>query len=301
MNNRRTTLINNATTIVEPIVGPFHLFLWREQPCRYIASMLAVRRSAFIGRSLLRGQQLQRQQQRTMVLPVKKALIKAGETDEPEDVPALERRMEDMAEKDPVMVFDSGSYLPDPVLPENPGEVSALDPAYKTSVVQPDGRVRMVVIKQLRARPNQSPLNPEKYWKISFTDDGAVADRWKNSLMGWNSTADTMGCDPPLYFKNAEEAVYFAEKRGWKYLVKEPVIRKLRDDGAQYQDNFLPQSVANLVKREGAHCDHWKRAEAGSSHYFRPLKYHGDGTVRQHGPNMMETSAPHTEGYYKVR
>mmetsp|Transcript_43898 Transcript_43898/g.106449 ORF Transcript_43898/g.106449 Transcript_43898/m.106449 type:complete len:273 (+) Transcript_43898:212-1030(+) len=249
----------------------------------------------------LQHQQLQQLQQRTMVVPVKKALIKAGETDEPDDVPALEKRMEDMAEKDPVMVFDSGSYLPDPVLPENPGEISALDPAYKTSVQMPDGRTRMVVIKQQRARPNQSPLNPEKYWKISFTEDGAVADRWKNSLMGWNSTADTMGCDPPLYFKNAEEAVYFAEKRGWKYLVKEPVVRKLRDDGTQYQDNFLPQAVANLVKREGGHCDHWKRAEAGSSHYFRPLKYHGDGVVRQHGPNMMEETVPHTKGYYKIR
>ena len=160
---------------------------------------------------------------RTMVT-VKKALEKAGETDEPEEVPALEKRMETMAEKDPLMIFDSGSHLPDPVMLENMAEVSALDPAYKTSVRMPDGRERLVVIKQQRARPNQSPLNPEKYWKISFNDDGSVGERWKNSLMGWNSTADTMGCDPPLYFKNAQEAVYFAEKRGWKYIVKEPII-----------------------------------------------------------------------------
>ena len=78
-------------------------------------------------------------------------------------------------------------------------------------------------------------------------------------------------------------------------------IRKLRDDETQYQDNFLPQAVAKLVKREGSHCDHWKRSEAGSSHYFRPLKYHGDGVVRQHGPNMMEETVPHTKGYYKMR
>lgn len=237
---------------------------------------------------------------RSMVT-VKKALVKAGETEEPEDVPALQKRMESMAEKDPMMVFDSGTHLPDPVLPENMAEVSALDPAYKTSVRMPDGRERMVVIKQQRARPNQSPLNPEKYWKISFNDDGSVSERWKNSLMGWNSTADTMGCDPPLYFKNAQEAVYFAEKRGWKYIVKEPIVRKLRDDDVQYQDNFLPQSVASLVKREGKQCDWWKRSEAGCSHYFRPLKFHGDGTVRQHGPNMQEPSVPHTEPYFKLR
>lgn len=238
---------------------------------------------------------------RSMVLPVKKALIKAGETEEPEDVPALEKQMEDMFEKDPSMVFDSGTNLPDPVLPDNPAEITALDPAHLRSTQMPDGRVRMVVIKQMRARPNQSPLNPEKIWKISFNDDGAVGERWKNSLMGWNSTADTMGCDTPLYFRNAQEAVYFAQKRGWKYLVKEPVIRQLRDDDAQYQDNFLPQSIAGQVKKEGVQCDHWQRSEAGSSHYFRPLKYHGNGVVRQHGPNMMDESAPHTQPYYKLR
>jgi ETC complex I subunit conserved region len=249
------------------------------------------------GKSLL----LTSQQPHRNMVTVKKALVKAGETDEPEDVPALEKRMEHMAEKDPMMVFDSGTHLPDPLMPENMAEVSALDPAYKTSVRMPDGRERMVVIKQQRARPNQSPLNPEKYWKISFNDDGSVGERWKNSLMGWNSTADTMGCDPPLYFKNAQEAVYFAEKRGWKYVVKEPIVRKLRNDDAQYQDNFLPQAVAGLVKKEGTQCDWWKRSAAGCSHYFRPLKYHGDGVVRQHGPNMSDASVPHTTPYFKLR
>jgi len=235
-----------------------------------------------------------------MVIPIKKALVKAGET-EAEDVPALEKRMEEMADKDPLMVFDSGTNLPNPILPENPAEVTALDPVHLTSIRMPDGRHRMVTIKQMRARPNQSPLNPEKVWKISFDDDGAVGERWKNSLMGWNSTADTMGCDTPLYFRDAQEAVYFAQKRGWKYLVKEPVIRTLRDDEAQYQDNFLPQSVANAIKREGKSCDQWKRSQAGVSHYFRPLKFHGDGTVRQHGTNPYEETVPHTEGYFKLR
>jgi hypothetical protein len=236
-----------------------------------------------------------------MVIPIKRALIKAGETEEAEDVPALEKRMEEMLEKDPTMVFDSGTNLPDPVLPENPAEVTALDPAHLTSQQMPDGRTRLVTIKQLRARPNQSPLNPEKIWQINFNDDGAVSERWKNSLMGWNSTADTYGCDPPLFFANAQEAVYFAQKRGWKYLVKEPIIRTMRDDGAQYQDNFLPQAIASQVKREGAQCDVWKREYAGCSHYFRPLKYHGDGTVRQHGKNIYEEILPHTAAYPKLR
>ena len=254
-----------------------------------------------VGRSLLTKAVQRSQKQTRSVVSVKKALVKAGETEEPEDVPALSKRMEAMTEKDGMMVYDCGEDLPAPVLPENKAEVSALDASYKTSVHMPDGRERMVVIKQMRARPNQNPLNPEKYWKISFDDDGAVGERWKNTLMNWNSTADTYGCDPPLYFKNAEDAVYFAEKRGWKYLVNEPVIRKLRNDDAQYQDNFLPQAIAGKVKREGTQCDHWQRKAAGSSHYFRPLKYHGDGCVRQHGPNMHQETVPHAESYYKMR
>jgi hypothetical protein len=238
---------------------------------------------------------------RSMVLPIKKALIKAEEIDAPEDVPALEKRMDEMMEKDPTMVFDSGLALPDPVLPDNPAEVTALDPAHLRSTQMPDGRERMVVIKQNRAKPNQTPLNAESIWKIDFNDDGAVSERWKNTLMGWNSTADTMGCDTPLYFRNAQEAVYFAQKRGWKYLVKEPIIRTLRDDGAAYQDNFLPQAIASQIKREGTQCDHWQRSDSGCSHYFRPLKYHGEGTVRQHGKNPYQDSEPDAESYYKLR
>ena len=238
---------------------------------------------------------------RGMVIPIKKALIKAGETEEGDDVPALEKQMENMAEKDAAMVFDSGYQLADPILPEDPAEVTALDPAHLKSTRMPDGRTRMVVIKQMRARPNQSPLNPEKVWKISFSDDGTVGERWKNSLMHWNSTADSYGSEPPLHFRNANDAVYFAQKRGWKFVVQEPVIRKLRDDDAQYQDNFLPQAVAGQVAREGVQCDQWKRKASGASHYFRPLKYHGDGVVRQHGPHMNDKTAPDTESYYKIR
>lgn len=131
-----------------------------------------------------------------MVIPIKKALVKAGETEAP-DVPAVEKRMEEMADKDPLMIFDSGITIPDPILPDNPAEVTALDSVHLRSSRMPDGRERMVVIKQLRARPNQSPLNPEKIWTISFNDDGAVGERWTNSLMGWNFSADPIGCDRP--------------------------------------------------------------------------------------------------------
>ena len=139
---------------------------------------------------------------------------------------------------------------------------------------------------------------------ISFQDMGETGETWDNPLMGWVSSADPMANNMQLQmkkFRTAEDAKYFCEKRGWKFIIEQPIIRKGRDDDAQYQDVFLPQSVAGKVKREGHKCDHWYRDAAGASHYFRPLKYHGDGTVRQHGPNREEPTMKDAESYYKMR
>jgi hypothetical protein len=104
-----------------------------------------------------------------------------------------------------------------------------------------------------------------------------------------------------MAFRNASEAVYFAKKRGWDYIVAEPIVRYARNDGAQYQDNFLPQDVAAKVRRERKKCKHWERSAAGTSHYQRPLTYDGKTLARQHGPNLNEPVAPHVDGYYKMR
>jgi ETC complex I subunit conserved region len=119
--------------------------------------------------------------------------------------------------------------------------------------------------------------------------------------MGWTSSGDAYQSEPPLVFENALDAVYFAKKRGWKYIVKEPIRRQVRDDGAQYQDNFFPQAIAARVAKERKQCDQWKRVESGASHYFRPLKYHGKGVVPQYGTNPDQETAPHVEAYYKIR
>jgi ETC complex I subunit conserved region len=147
----------------------------------------------------------------------------------------------------------------------------------------------------------QSPLAPEMTWAIFFQEDGTVSEKWTNSLMGWASNADPYQSAPPLHFDNAAEAVYFAKKRGGNYIVQHPITRYMRNDGVQYQDNFLPQAVAAKVRKEGITCDYWHRKSAGTSHYFRPLKYHGDGTVVQHGPNGEAAIADHVKGQYKIR
>lgn len=99
----------------------------------------------------------------------------------------------------------------------------------------------------------QNPTSSEQQWIISFQDDGEFGENWDNPLMGWVSGADPMSSNMlmQLTFRTAEEALYFAKKRGWKYVVEEPILRQGRDDDAQYQDNFLPQAVAGAVRRSG--------------------------------------------------
>lgn len=229
-------------------------------------------------------------------------VVEKKEEEEDEDaLSPIEQKKQDLQKASKHLLWESPEALPAPYLPEDVTELTAIDSADQHVRTQADGSDRMVIIRQDQANVKQSPLNPEKMWRISFIEDGVGSEKWKNSLMNWTSNADPYQSNPKLYFDNAKEAVFFAKKRGWRYLVKEPIMRKVRDDDRQYQDNFLPQDVAAKIIKEGAQCDHWQRDEAGTSHYFRPLRYHGNGVVRQHGPNREEESAPHVEGYYKLR
>lgn len=165
------------------------------------------------------------------------------------------------------------------------------------------GEKRTVHITQQIAKTCQAPTGNEQTWLISFSDEGESSQCWDNSLMGWTSSSDTMANNMRLQmgFRNAADAVYFAKKRGWEYVVDRPVYRKGRSDDAQYQDNFLPQAVTSRIRREKKKCDQWSRSEACTSHYTRPLKYHGDGEVPQFGPNGEAVVAPHVQGMYKTR
>jgi len=215
----------------------------------------------------------------------------------------VEVKAKEMKKVDPYMVFGDTEDLPAPVLPENPAEISALDPAQARHSVLPDGHKRLVHIRQGFSSPMQSPRNKENSWVISFQDEGETANAWINPLMGWVSGADPMASHmhSQMSFPSASEAVYFAKKRGWSFVVDAPKLRKIRCDGAQYQDNFLPQDVADEVARERTQCSHWERPKACASHYMRPLKYHGDGVCPQYGPNPDAPTAKHVESIYKMR
>lgn len=228
----------------------------------------------------------------------------AAAAEEEEDaISPVQQAREEMTKFDPYMVWGKKDkeFFPAPVLPEDPKEIAALDPVDQGHRTDMNGNTRTVVIRQQEKSMRQAPLNPEASWKIYFNEDGIISEKWTNSLMGWTSNADPYQADPHLTFSNAEEAVYFAKKRGWNYVVKHPITRYMRNDDAQYQDNFLPQWLAAKVQMEGTSCDYWHRRSAGTSHYYRPLKYHGDGAVKQHGPNGDADIAPAPEGYYKMR
>ena len=122
----------------------------------------------------------------------------------------------------------------------------------------------------------------------------AVLENWQNGISESNINIQ-------FDFDSASEAVYFAKKRGWQFIVEKPILRNGRSDGAQYSDNFLPQIIVSDVKRNKTQCKHWERNKAGASHYQRPLKYHGDGEVPQHGPNGTQAVDKHVDGYYKMR
>jgi hypothetical protein len=217
---------------------------------------------------------------------------------------SVQKYVESTRELDPTMVWGTTVAPPPPSLPSDPSEIAALDPSHALQdPLTLRGETRVVTIRQEKMKISQAPSNPEHTWLISFQDEGETGQCWDNSLMGWVSSSDPMASNMALQmsFRNAQDAVYFAKKRGWDYVVEKPIMRKGRSDDAQYQDNFLSQAVSRRVRAEKKSCDEWSRTEAGTSHYFRPLKYHGDGTVVQHGPNGGAEIAKAPKGYYKLR
>uniref|UniRef100_A0A7S2S6L8 NADH dehydrogenase [ubiquinone] iron-sulfur protein 4, mitochondrial n=1 Tax=Eucampia antarctica TaxID=49252 RepID=A0A7S2S6L8_9STRA len=248
---------------------------------------------------------------RSVVTSKDLAEIKAEEEDDKarssleDEKSSVQTYMERTRALEPGMAWGSTIPYPEPELPDDPSEVAALDPAHlnQDPLRLDTGTARVVHIRQEQAKVSQAPTGLEQNWMISFNDEGELSQNWDNSLMGWVSGSDTMGSNMKLQltFRNAGEAAYFCKKRGWKYVVDEPIYRRGRSDDAQYQDNFLPQSVAGKARMERKKCDHWHRPAAGTSHYFRPLKFHGDGTVRQHGPNEQKDTDPHVPAYFKTR
>ena len=57
-------------------------------------------------------------------------------------------------------------------------------------------------------------------WKIEFDNQ----QRWENNLMGWSSTADPVS-NILLDFADKEDAIAFAERHGWEFILEDPKER----------------------------------------------------------------------------
>lgn len=103
---------------------------------------------------------------------------------------------------------------------------------------------RSVRIYQNTKAATQSGTDSINHWRI----DWDVQERdhsWENPLMGWSSSADFMQATH-IKFKSKEDAIHFAEKQGWPYMVaKERVFRFIPK---QYASNYT------LNPRKVAHC-----------------------------------------------
>jgi NADH dehydrogenase (ubiquinone) Fe-S protein 4 len=165
-------------------------------------------------------------------------------------------------------------------LPENKAEVATLDctPKHITE--------RTVVIRQPMKSAMSSSTARLGGWRIEWP----AKERWTNPLTGWTSTADPM-TSMRLEFDTKEQAIFFCEKKGIGYVVKERPPR-LREYGKNYYaHNFLPPDVEAKLRVEGKATKHFDNPNDNKSHYFRPLTFHGEGPCRQHGPDQGAPTA----------
>jgi len=96
----------------------------------------------------------------------------------------------------------------------------AEDISLLTGMPEEHTKERLVKIYKPAKNAMQSGTNGIKRWKIEFD----TRERWENNLMGWSSNADPLS-NIQLDFATKEEAVAFAEKNSWQYVLEDPKER----------------------------------------------------------------------------
>lgn len=73
------------------------------------------------------------------------------------------------------------------------------------------------------------PHTPTPACLLQLSRRPRPARRWENPLMGWTSTADTLGvvARSALEFGSADAAADFAARQGWAYEVVQPQVQSL--------------------------------------------------------------------------
>lgn len=78
----------------------------------------------------------------------------------------------------------------------------------------------------------QSGFAKTEQWVLEYMPE---TRRRPEELMGWTASADTLN-QVKLKFDTREQAIAFAESKGWQYLISKAKTRKVRP--RNYVDNF---------------------------------------------------------------
>eukprot|EP00091_Calanus_sinicus_P018552 TRINITY_DN4277_c0_g1_i2.p1 TRINITY_DN4277_c0_g1~~TRINITY_DN4277_c0_g1_i2.p1 ORF type:complete len:180 (-),score=90.87 TRINITY_DN4277_c0_g1_i2:90-629(-) len=94
------------------------------------------------------------------------------------------------------------------------------DVALTSGMPDQERKERVVRIYKPAKNAMQSGTAGIKRWKIEFDNQ----QRWENNLMGWASTADPVS-NILLDFADKEDAIAFAERHGWEFVLEDPKER----------------------------------------------------------------------------
>ena len=89
-----------------------------------------------------------------------------------------------------------------------------------------------VRISQPSKAATQSGRAKTHQWVLEYEIE---TPRRPEPLMGWISSGDTLN-QVKLRFETKEDAIAFAERKGWEYTVQDAAVRRVRP--RNYADNF---------------------------------------------------------------
>lgn len=101
----------------------------------------------------------------------------------------------------------------------------------------PEEHVKRKVIIFVPERPASQHAPADNRWRVVFDR----REKWVNPLMGWTSSADTLGSQTfqTLSFPDKDSAVAFVQKQGWDYEVRKEEVSKVNETTVKsYSTNF---------------------------------------------------------------
>jgi hypothetical protein len=123
-------------------------------------------------------------------------------------------------------------------------------------------------------------------WVLEFEPGSRRA---RDFLMGWTSSQDPFASIPPLRFPDRESAIAFAEREGWRYVVKDPPPRTRR--AKSYADNFR-YDLSGAIARAQRPWDGTVSMRDGQ----QPKPANSDGSDRTSVPAPESRGVPMTAG-----